>query len=424
MKGCCTPTANKMLARFYLSFLLLCGICEALVPSQPPRTFLSTSPTRLQGSQYVSRSPTLALAAAASNNDEGGGIDQLSDERKANLFQYLLRDLQVEGVPLLAVDADQLDILQAAMWTTLAELCDQPTADKACLVLEDMDVADLQTFVRDFANIKAEERLISVLPELTRISLSLVGRGVGPAILIDVAEVKAEDMLTDETDTPEPQLIAAVKAFSDRLVQKTDTHPYKEDGTPTLFKLCRRSDVPHVLSSFWNSICEIRLTSEETLGTSILMLPGITNHERFAALSELVGRSLCLFQGDEVCHLSHYFPDYDREKVYPADEPAFGHIPPLGWLNSMIQTNEDDDSQLSDVDIALSNYQRRSPVTSIAIKRVSLMDLGSNPITDLTLETGETVPVSDRYAENAKLLAAEGEAALEEALASEKSIVG
>lgn len=373
------------------------------------------SSTRLISLQAATNDASTSANSSSSgdNSNNSSPLDELSEERKASLFQFLLRDLQVEQVPLLAVDADQTDTLQAATWTTVAELCDQPQADKACLVLEDLAVDTLRTFVDDFMLLKTQqEGFASALPELERVSLSLVGKGVGPAILIEVERVKdndsSGDTVVDEVDTPEPQLSAAVKAFFGRMVERTDPYPYTKEGTPTLFKLCRRSNAFHLLSSFWNSVCELRATDEDGLGTSVLMMPGIESHERFAAVSEWLGRSLCLFQGDDNDFaLLHFFPAYDRNKVYPADKPAFGHIPPLRSILS--NTKKGDVVQLSDGDIVTSNYQRRSPVAAVAIKRVSLMDLEVDPML--------------AYAKNAKFLVDEGEAALQQALSNDMSML-
>lgn len=406
-----------------LAFVLLCGTSHAFTPLLPWRAALGA---RALSAQASSTRSVLRLADEDATIDTNG-TEELTDERKANLFQFLLRDLQVEGVPLLAVDVDQANTLQVAMWTTLAELCDQPDADKACLVFEDISVDTLSTFVNDFETIKNKERIMTAVPELERVSVSLVGQGIGPAILMDVAEAKPEDISTVEVDTPEPQLSAAMKAFYGRMVDKTDAYPYKNDRTPTSFKACRRSDVPHILSYFWNSVCELEATDEENLGTTVMMIPGIHNQERFSVISELLSRSLCLYQGDDDFVLAHFFPDYDRSKIHPTDELALGHIPPLGWLRPMIRSNDDDETadQLSDEELALSNYQRRSPMASVVIKRVSLMDTESRSAVELTLQNGETVSAGAirPYAENAKFLATEGEASLAEAQANEKSML-
>ena len=400
-------------------FFLFCGFSRAFIPRIHSRASAVDSRTVFPEA-LPSRSP-LHLA------EDATAIGELSEERKDKLFQFLLRDLQVEGVPLLAVDAVEVNTLQAAMWLSLAELCDQPSADKACVVVEDIHVDTLRAFVDDFMLMKTEEHIISVIPELGRVSVSLVGKGVGPAILIDVEEAKLEDISTFEVEKPEPQLSAAMKAFYDRMVETTDAYPYKKNETPTSFKACRRSDVPHILSSFWNSICELQTTDEDSLGTTVLMIPGIITHERFTVISELLSRSLCLYHGEDVFDLVHFFPDYDRSRIYPAEKPAFGHIPPLGWVRSVLRNNGDEEAadQLSDEDLALSNYQRRSPMTSVVIKRRSLIDTESKRVVDLKLDSGETVSANaiQPYAETVKFLLNEGEASLRKSLANEKSIL-
>ncbi|KAL3795867.1 hypothetical protein ACHAWO_010159 [Cyclotella atomus] len=63
--------------------------------------------------------------------------------------------------------------LNAALWTTMAELSANPLAERVCLVLEDIPL-------RHFVVLKTQERLMQYLPELKRFSVSLVGKGVGP----------------------------------------------------------------------------------------------------------------------------------------------------------------------------------------------------------------------------------------------------
>jgi hypothetical protein len=49
-------------------------------------------------------------------------LSEMDDERKANLFQALLRDLQIEGVPLLGCDANQVHTLNAGESCSLLDL--------------------------------------------------------------------------------------------------------------------------------------------------------------------------------------------------------------------------------------------------------------------------------------------------------------
>ena len=65
------------------------------------------------------------------------------EDRRSAMFQTLLRDLQIEGVPLLGCDANQVHTLNAALWTTMAELGDQDDAQRACLILEEIPTSAL-----------------------------------------------------------------------------------------------------------------------------------------------------------------------------------------------------------------------------------------------------------------------------------------
>ena len=73
-------------------------------------------------------------------------------------------------------------------------------------------------------------------------------------------------------------------------------------------------------------------------------LPGIGHgedgHERFAAAVKLVGRYwryLCLFRGDGSFGLVHFCPTYERAKIHPVDNAAYGHLPPMSWLRPMMK---------------------------------------------------------------------------------------
>ena len=400
-----------------LSFLVMGKLGQALIPSQA-----------WQRHPPLAKRFTWNSSLSLASNDNT--LDELSEERKASLFQYLLRDLQVEGVPLLEVDADELEVLQVAMWTTISQLV--PMGDKACVILEEIPVDKLRKFIDDFMSIKSEQRILSAVPDLEKVNLSLVGKGIGPAILIDVVdEAKRDDDSTINKDTEmEPAITASFKQFLNRMISRTDVYPYKKTDASTAFKVCHQKDVPTILSAFWNAICELRVSNEEALGTTYLLFPGIEDHELFTAVSEIISRSLCLFGNDQEFKLVHYFPEYDREKVYPSGAYALGHIPPLEWLQKMNGGAGAGDAsasvKLADVDISLSNYQRRSPVAAVGIKRASLVQTENAVFKDVTMENGQVVVPSEEvvaYTENAKFLAAQGEAKLEEAMAHEKSTI-
>jgi len=296
------------------------------------------------------------------------------------------------------------------------------------------------------------------LPELDRVSLSLVGKGVGPAILIEIEKpdelvVGVPQQQRQISQMEENKFVAAMKMFVDRVVVGLSVCPYMNfvDAAPAgledfsiepaqvAYRVCGFSEVCHVLSSFWNCVCEL-LATEDAISSTVLVLPlagdggdGIDPLGRFGAISELISRSLCLYQGDAIFELLHFHPQYDRQLIFPADLPAHGHIPPLGYLRPMLRFDgrlEEADS-FSDREIYLSNFQRRSPVPAVAIKRISMLDAAtakdpSGGLVELVLENGEPAPSSGipTYSRNAVKLALEGEesliAALEEEIAVAK----
>jgi len=414
------------------------------------------APPKIDGSSRQGWRQDVIVRAGTATDGESGSpgedstatVEQLSEERKANLFQFLLRDLQVEGVPLLGVDADQVHTLQAALWTTLAELSEQSGEQKACLVFEDIPVQALRSFVDDFIVLKTQTRLIQHLPEMNRINVSLLGKGVGPAVLI---EVSAEEGTHEKQKRPmvdENRCIAAMKMFVDRVVVGLKACPYTTSSdaapgglegispAPISYRVCSFPDVFHVLSSFWNCICE--LLASDAVGCTVLLLPRVgtdieeDGHGRFAAVSELISRSLCLYRGDGVFDLLHFSPIYDRDRIYPVEKPAHGHIPPLSWLRAIVRHDGkiEEAESLSDADLALSNFQRRSPVTAVCIKRNSMMDAATaadelGGMVELSLgDRGEVARASGvpTYSRNAKILAEQGEEVLRSALEAEIAI--
>jgi hypothetical protein len=356
-------------------------------------------------------------------------LDELDNERKANLFEALLRDLQVEGVPLLGCDADQVHTLQAAIWTTMAELCEQNEAQKACLILENIPLAALKMFVDDFLVLKTQADQMEYLPELQRVSASLVGKGVGPAILLEVTAKPARKIESPTKSVYEYQCSAAMKAFTDRVVLGNGVPPTAiglgDEGSapPIVYRYTFSSNTCAILSMFWNCVCEMLSVPYEEAGTVCLMMPAVEEHDRFARVAQLMSRSLCLYQGDAVFSLVHFHPEYDRAIIQPVDKPAFGHLPPIGWLRPMIQANGMEGSKLDDASLQKSNYQRRSPVSAVNIVRNSL--LADPIIVDIELENGVVTQASglEVYCRNTLALAAADERILEAAHHAEMAIV-
>lgn len=369
-------------------------------------------------------------------------IAELSEERRQNLFQALLRDLQIEGVPLLGCDANEVHTMNAALWTTMTELSEQDDEQRACLIMERIPIEALRNFVDDFTVLKTQRRLTDYMPELTRISVSLVGKGVGPAILLEtstrteeeVAEKNQRNAVTATLD--ETKCTAAIKAFVSRVVVGYHACPYTKDVEmatlgPIGYRYAPTADACGALSAFWNSVCELLSTPDNVLSTTVLSLPSIgpgksrESHNRFAAVSELVSRSLCLFRGDDVFSLVHFHPAYERNLIHPTEKPAYGQLPPQSWLPAMLRLNgntEEADS-MTDDDLYLSNYQRRAPHTAINILRVQQLEAAAGPqnIVDLDLGNGLVEKASGivTYSRNAIRFASLGKEALDAALDTE-----
>ncbi len=380
-------------------------------------------------------------------------LDDMSEERKANLFQFLLRDLEVEGVPLLGCDADQPPTLQAALWTTMSELTQLDEEQKACLVLENIPVDALRVFVDDFVILKTQQRLMDQLPELTRFSISLVGKGVGPAILIEAAEWNQEEKQKYQNIrnySPVPNELtwqAAMKTFVARMIAGKEVCPYTKDNTmapfgleqqgiqpgPIAYRLVGSPNVCDIMSTFWNCMCELLALPEDQLSSTILCLPPVpggtdtmTSHNRFSVVAELISRNLCLYRGDDVLDVWHMHPYYDRDLVFPIDKPQHGHLPPTSWLRAMLRAmgRASEADTLTDEQLRLQNYQRRSPLPAVVIKRVSQLDAAGTPenaMVQLDLGDGRLEMASglEVYSKNVIRMALEGEEALKAALISE-----
>ena len=369
-------------------------------------------------------------------DNDNDPLADLSEERKANLFQFLLRDLEVENVPLLGCDATQAHVVQAALWTTMAELSDKATQDKACLIFENIPVDALKRLVDDFMELKNDnddddDGILNHLPELERLSLSLVGKGVGPAILIETVNA------TDKTQTPESSIMtnndddmealelkvtAAMKSFVDRMMANKGE---EVESGPIAYRIVPSANICDVLAGFWSCVCELLALPDEELSTIILSLPGLISDDdekaRFAAISTLISRSLFVYQGQDVLDLQYMHPTYDRTAISPVDRPAYGHLPPLEWIPAMLKQQDEDGKELSKEDIALSNFQRRSPVPAVIMRRVSQLDAAETATVDLDFGDGRIEKASGcaTYTRNAIRLAAEGKEALQSALDAE-----
>lgn len=364
------------------------------------------------------------------------------------MFQALLRDLQIEGVPLLGCDANQVGTFNAALWTTMAELGDQDGQQKACLIMEEIPISALLAFAEDFTVLKTQTRLMDHLPELKRFSVSVLGRGVGPALLIETEERNEEEVATAaanravEATFDQAKTTAALKSFINRVVVNLEACPYTKSVDisavglenrgvtpgPVGYRFSPTTDACMTMSVFWNCICEMTGSPDESLSSIMLSLPGIGQgsspeaHARFAAVVEIVGRYLCLYRGDASFGLVHFHPAYDRSSIMPIDGPSYGQLPPMSWLRAMLKMggHEAEAESFTDDELALSNYQRRAPHTSINILRMNQVNAaaGAKSIVDLDLGNGRIEKASGitLYGRNAIRMVKTGKEALQSSL--------
>lgn len=394
--------------------------------------------------------PTKKLSLSAVDEDP---IADLSDERKANLFQSLLRDLQIEGVPLLGCDATAVHTMSAALWTTMAEISENDDASKACLVMEAIPIGALKAFEDDLTILKTQGRLIESLPELKRINVSLIGKGVGPALIIETTARTEEEKIVKEARSSnafdEAKSTNALKSFIDRIVINEQACPYTKNidvaavglenkgvsPGPVAYRFDGSSDACAAVGAFWTCVCELLGTPESEISTTMLSLPavgaGVDSEalNRFAIVMELISRNLCLFRGDDVFGLVHFHPAYDRTQIHPIDKPAYGHLPPQAWLRPMMKMNGNTDAaeSMTDEDLMLSDYQRRAPFTAINILRVNQLNAatGAKSIVDLEVADGifEKASGITTYSRNAIRLAGVGKEVLDAGIEADRSMV-
>lgn len=399
-------------------------------------------------SPYSYPLPKFSSHLFVSKDVEADPFEGMTEERKANLFQSLLRDLQIEGVPVLGCDANAVHTMSAALWTTMAEVSENDDDSKLCLVMESIPIGALKAFVEDFTVLKTQNRLMVGLKELKRLSVSLVGKGVGPALIIESSK-RTEEELAEKAarahDFDEQKCTVALQSFIDRIVVNEEACPYTKNVNlsatglekkgitpgPVAYRFNGSSDACAAVGMFWNCVCELLSKPQEEISTTMLSLPGIglgTTTEslaRFAAVVELISRNLCLFRGDDVFGLVHFHPAYDRSLINPIDKPAYGHLPPRKWLRPILKMNGNkaEADNLSDDDLALSDYQRKSPHTAINILRVKQLNAaaGAKSIVDLEISDGvfEKASGITTYSRNAIRLAKVGREALETGLQSD-----
>lgn len=356
------------------------------------------------------------------------GMDQ---ERRDNLFQHLLRDYQVEGVPLLGIDAEQSCVMQAAIWTTMAELSEQVLEQKVCLVFEALSINTLKSFVDYFEGIKGKPELVECIPEIERFSISMVGKGVGPAILLEVENKTDSIEISKECDVF--RSAAVTKAFVSRMFEQASSlneavpsaspdNLLNDKGlfsSSTDYRVSDFSEICHIMTVFWNSVCELSLSrANPPLCSIVSVLPSLLSHARFMAVSAVISMGVELLQEEAAIEPVFFHPQYDRDAVIPSEDFALGHLPPKSWLNSIV-LQSGNFFVPCDEDLDLNNYQRRSAEPLIITK---LKDSNS-PIIDLDLGTRQ-VQAKDIEIEASNLikLVKIGKETLEKACENERNM--
>jgi hypothetical protein len=256
------------------------------------------------------------------------GSEPLSEERRAKLFQFLLRDLQVEGVPLLEVEvSNNAYALQAAVWTIFAELFQSEEGDDsaetenghkaaACLILPGMSIDILRNFVTDFEAWQREHWLLAEIPELACLRVSLVGKGLGSALVLKVLPNVSGSSTTAVGTTlsaaNERRYLQGMANFATIVQSMASPLQQQEermaDGT-LAFRCCPHHNIFSVLSTYWNCVCQ--LVSDSKMQDLVLLLhdaaPETCSTSRFVAMTFLLRAGL---SEESRVNLAYYHPDF------------------------------------------------------------------------------------------------------------------
>ena len=231
---------------------------------------------------------------------------------------------------------------------------------------------------------------------------------VGAVLLITSEK---ENPLTKPPPPPpsplsESQSVSSLKSFVSRIVVR-GACPYTDSTSiaatsipgvtpgPVGYRYSSESNAAAVLKVFWENCLELYSTPESSLSTILLSLPSVApwedgppGHARFAAIAELISRYLCFFKADSTFGLVHFHPRYDRDMIHPVNAPSYGNLPPLDWINPMIE-HLGGDEVLAPEELELANYQRRSPHTMINILRASQLDAATGGKSIVKMKMGE-----------------------------------
>jgi hypothetical protein len=392
--------------------ILAAPLCALSLQKDDDESSTETTSQPPQGSDSTSRDPQVLFTS----------------ERRAELFQYLLRDLQIEGVPILSVDLPtkpsplQRAVWQAALWTTMAELyvsattmtTTLSTADpeenqpdtlpsdvqKVCFVLEHVPVEHLQRWVDDFALWQgSREPYAQHLEELSMFQISLVGNGMGPAILITTNSPGLETVETSgsKSTLEEEQMIKEMHRFMERVLPTRDDTDARHPTTPQsssrqiFYRVCYFRDACHIMSAFWNAVCELgQQQPAESDWHIILLMPNVDqvvtrgphgekNVDRWTAMARLQEWFFCLYANAATTESSApRMQNYGSR--YVEDKPTLEEIR-LEWQQHWSKVRQKDNPMvagllngmldgLSDKELQeIVHEARRSPVPAVRLSR-------------------------------------------------------
>ncbi|GMH68649.1 hypothetical protein TrRE_jg10010 [Triparma retinervis] len=310
----------------------------------------------------------------------------------------------------MGVEANEVIGFQCAFWSLLESAIANPSASEVGVVFEQLPSSAVEALANDFKSLQGQSRLMDHLPELGRVKLSAtpLTSPVGAVLLITSEK---ENPLTKPPPPPpsplsESQSVSSLKSFVSRIVVR-GACPYTDSTSiaatsipgvtpgPVGYRYSSESNAAAVLKVFWENCLELYSTPESSLSTILLSLPSVApwedgppGHARFAAIAELISRYLCFFKADSTFGLVHFHPRYDRDMIHPVNAPSYGNLPPLDWINPMIE-HLGGDEVLAPEELELANYQRRSPHTMINILRASQLDAATGGKSIVKMKMGE-----------------------------------
>mmetsp|Transcript_28502 Transcript_28502/g.91993 ORF Transcript_28502/g.91993 Transcript_28502/m.91993 type:complete len:430 (-) Transcript_28502:91-1380(-) len=180
---------------------------------------------------------------------------------------------------------------------------------------------------------------------------------------------------------------------------------------PIGYPVCHADHVVHVLSALWNTISDMLSKDPTELSTVLLLTPCFSQDDfpRYAAASRVISNALLSLKAEKNISLVFFHPFYEREAVFPVNDPTHGHLPPENMLRSMLLNfYEIEDVMNFEDNLHQNDFSRRSPMPMINLLRTEQVELAEQ------LTSGAKV-----YCANAKRMAQADRTALLRGLASD-----